>query len=182
MSRLANRFDGVIKKYFDAYRGSGELPPIIEGKVEGILENPFQEKYFYNVDENYGFLGKLDDCLVTAKGKYTPVDHKTSSSDPRIEREMIPAYQAQLDSYAFLLEVNKKPSSGIGHLIYYYPDDASNLHKGVTFAVVVKTLETHPESVLPRIKRGIKILEGPMPNPSPGCPFCGWRAALDNEL
>ena len=28
VSRLANRFDGVIKKYFDLYRGTPDLPPL----------------------------------------------------------------------------------------------------------------------------------------------------------
>lgn len=107
VSRLANRFDKVVKSYFDIYRKTGELPPMIEGQVDGKLENPFNETYFYNHDDKYGFYGKLDECLVTADKKYTPIDHKTSSSDPR-QKETLSAYQSQLDAYSFLLELNKK--------------------------------------------------------------------------
>lgn len=186
VSRLANRFDRLIKKYFDMYRGSDELPPIVRGKIEGRLEHPFQEEYTVDFSDGYSFYGKLDECLVTEAGRYTPVDHKTSSSDPRREREEVPGerslqdiYQAQLNSYSFLLGENGKPTSGVGHLIYFYPDEAANLHDGVPMAVVVKTLKTDPASVPFRIERGIEVIEGAMPDPSPACVFCRWRASLD---
>lgn len=179
VSRLANRFDVLVKQHFGQYRGTAELPPVIAGKVAGVLEHPFQEEYFAPLNDRYGFKGKLDECLVTPAETHTPVDHKTSSSDPRAREDTLPAYQAQLDSYAFLLEKNRKPTSGIGHLIYYYPDATERLHEGVKLAVVVKTLETDPIAALHQIERGIEALEGPMPQPSDRCPFCGWREKLD---
>lgn len=186
VSRLANRFDVLTKRYFDAYRGTDELPPLVRGKVDGVLEQPFQEVYSVNFGDGYEFYGKLDECLVTQEGKRTPVDHKTSSSDPRKEREVVPGerglqdvYQDQLNAYAYLMEMNNKSTSGIGHLIYYYPDESKNLHEGMDLAVIVKTLSTDPTSVPFRIERGIEAIEGAMPDPSPDCPFCRWRASLD---
>jgi len=64
VSRLANRFDTVLKNYFNMYRP--QLPPMVEGKLEGRLQDPFQEKYFVPIDVRYGFWGKLDECLITA--------------------------------------------------------------------------------------------------------------------
>ncbi|MBU0598495.1 PD-(D/E)XK nuclease family protein [Patescibacteria group bacterium] len=177
VSRLANRFDGVIKRYFDLYRPAGELPPMIEGQVEGKLQHPFQETYFYSYNEKYGFLGKLDECLITDKGKYTPIDHKTSSSDPNV-KPMIPAYQTQLDSYAFLLDKNNRPSSGIGHLIYFYPSEGKNLHQGFPMEITVKTLKTNPRSAFTELLKAIKILEGKMPKSSKDCPFCNWHSDM----
>ena len=171
VSRLANRFDAVIKKYFDLYRGTDDLPPLIAGQVEGRLEQPFQEAYFVAINQKYGYMGKLDECLVRTDGKYTPVDHKTASSDPN-GRELIPAYQMQLDSYAYLLEQNRKPSSGIGHLIYFYPAEGDTLHDGFPMHVTVKTLTTNPARVRPAIAQAIKLLEGPLPPSAPDCPFC----------
>ncbi len=173
VSRLANRYDILIKKYFDLYRGTPDLPPFIAGQVTGRLESPFQETYFYTINARYGYMGKLDECLVQADGRYTPVDHKTSSSDPR-DRELIPAYQFQLDSYAFLLEQNRKPTTGIGHLIYYYPGDSEKLHAQFPMEVIIKTLSTDPSRVPPRLAEATAVLDGPIPSAAPECPFCQY--------
>ena len=58
VSRLANRFDGVLKNYFDSFWGTGELPPMVEGKLPGQLQNPFQEKYFVRINDKFGFFGQ----------------------------------------------------------------------------------------------------------------------------
>lgn len=171
VSRLANRFDGVIKRYFDLYRGSPDLPPLVAGQIDGRLESPFQEKYFATINDRYGFLGKLDECVVRGDGTYTPVDHKTASSDPTT-RELIPAYQFQLDSYAFLLEQNRKPTSGVGHLIYFYPAEGEKLHEGFPMQVTVKTLQTNPGRVRGEVLQAIALLDGPLPTSAPECPFC----------
>jgi len=177
VSRLANRFDVILKKYFDLYRQTGELPPMIEGKVEGKLENPFQEKYFYNHDEKYGLTGRLDDCLVRDDGKYTPVDHKTASSDPR-EKDILEAYQHQLNFYTFLLEKNGKSTSGFGHLIYYFPEHSEEMHKGAPIYVHVQTLKTNPEQAEKEFLKAIGVLEGDMPESAYDCQFCLWHERL----
>lgn len=177
VSRLANRFDVILKKYFDLYRQAGELPPMIEGKVEGKLENPFQEKYFYDYNEKYGLTGRLDECLIRSDGTYTPVDHKTASSDPRA-KDILEAYQHQLNFYAFLLEKNKKPTSGFGHLIYYYPEHSDEMHKGAPIYVHVQTLKTSPEQAEKEFLKAIDVLEGNMPKSASNCPFCLWHEKL----
>lgn len=181
VSRLANRFDILIKKYFDLYRGTPDLPPMVAGQMEGRLQNPFQEIYFYTINAKYGFKGKLDECVVRPDGKFTPVDHKTASSDPNT-RDLIPAYQFQLDSYAFLLDQNRKPSSGIGHLIYFYPADGKKLHEGFPMQITVKTLETHPERVKPALVEAVKVLDGPLPPAKEDCPFCRYVETVKNFL
>ncbi len=181
VSRLANRFDKVIKNYFDIYREIRELPPMIEGQVDGKLENPFTETYFYHYDDKYGLYGKLDDCLETSDGRHTPIDHKTSSSDPR-QRETLSAYQSQLDAYSFLLELNKKKTSGLGHLIYFYPQEGDKLHDGFPMLVFVQTLKTNPENTRKDLLKAIEILEGDMPFPSKDCPFCSWYDKVKDEF
>lgn len=182
VSRLANRFDGVIKKYFDIYRQRGILPPLVEGKVQGKLENPFQEIYFYSTSDQYGLKGKLDECLVTDNNMFTPVDHKTSSSDPRTKNGILSAYQTQLDMYAFLLQANGKQSTGIGHLIYFYPDVGENLHQGFPMVVHVETLNTNPLRAREKYEKAIEVLQGPFPQSSKECPFCFWRNTMNQEL
>lgn len=190
VSRLANRFDIILKNYCDIYRKIGELPPIFGGKFKGKLENPFQEKYFYDCDDSsakrgagkYTFEGKLDDCLITDDGKYSPIDFKTASSDPREKSETLPAYRNQMDSYAFLLEENGKKTSGESHLVYVYPDAGKELHNGFPMIVHIVTLKTKPERVKDRISRAIDVLEGDIPDSSPDCPFCQWYGKVGEEL
>ena len=177
VSRLANRFDTILKHYFDLYRTLGEIPPMIEGKVEGKLEYPFQEKYFYDYNEKYGLIGKLDDCLVREDGTYTPVDHKTTSSDPR-EKDILEAYQHQLNFYALLLEKNKKPTSGFGHLIYYFPEHSDKLDEGMPLQIHIQTLKTDPGQAFKEFLKAIDILEKEMPKSANDCSFCSWHEQL----
>lgn len=176
VSRLANRFDGVLKNYFDSFRGSGELPPMVEGKLEGSLQNPFQESYFVRLNDKYGFVGKLDECLVNERNELIPVDFKTSSSDPR-EKEILSAYQNQIDDHIFCLIENQHKVAGFGYLIFVYPDHSYHLHKGFPMIIHVVKVEGDPKKTKKRIDAGIKVIEGKMPKASEDCPFCKYRAA-----
>ena len=171
-SRLANRFDTILKSYFDIYRKKGTLPPFVSDTLKGTLQDPFVETYFHTINKNYGFMGKLDECLIH-EGKYIPIDFKTSSSDPR-DREIYSSYQNQIDSYAFLLQQNKKEPAGYGFLIFFYPDLATEIKDGFPMVKHIVRVEAHPENVSGRIERAIEVLSGPLPESSPDCSFCGW--------
>jgi CRISPR/Cas system-associated exonuclease Cas4 (RecB family) len=174
VSRLANRFDAVIKNYFDTFRTTGELPPMVKGILSGKIQNPFQEKYFVRINDKYGFYGKLDECLENEKGELSPVDFKTASSDPR-EKEILSAYQSQIDDYVFLIKENGQKVTGEGYLVYFFPDLGEELHNGFPMIVHVERLKGDPSRTSERIKNAIKILEAKMPKPNPECPFCNYR-------
>ncbi len=177
VSRLANRFDVVLKNYFDIFRPLGELPPMVSDKLEGKLQNPFIETYFYHHNDQFGYKGKLDECLVMPDGRFTPIDFKTSSSDPR-EKEMIPAYQNQMDSYAWLLDENGKKSSGFAYLIYFYPDHGTELHKGFQMIIHLQKVLTNPARAKAKFINAVNILENPMPD-SGDCDFCKWHEKME---
>jgi len=181
VSRLANRFDVVLKNYFNSFRETEELPPMVRGKLEGKLQNPFQEKYFVKIDDKYGFFGKLDECLINDKGEYIPVDFKTSSSDPR-EKDTLEAYKSQIDSYVFIIRENKLKVAGFGYLVYIYPDQGRNLHNGFPMIIHVAKLYGDPQNTVGKINSAIKVLGSKMPSPSADCPFCNWYEAMRVEL
>src|SRR3989338_4395307 len=181
VSRLANRFDQVLKNYFNIYRPLGELPPMIKGKIAGKLENPFVEKYWAKIDDKYGFWGKLDECLINEKGEYIPVDFKTSSSDPR-GRETLSAYKSQIDDYLFLMEKSGKKIAGYGYLIYFFPDEGKLLHDGFPMIIHITKLEGNPTNTTKRILNAKLILEKSIPDPSKECPFCSWYETMKTEL
>lgn len=181
VSRLANRFDVVLKNYFNIFRSTGELPPMVTGKLEGKLQNPFQEKYFVRIDDQYGFFGKLDECLINDNGEYIPVDFKTSSSDPR-EKEVLSAYQSQIDSYIFIIRENNLKVANFGYLVYVYPDQSPNLHNGFPMIIHVTKLEGNPQNTVERITNAINVLENKMPSSHTECPFCNWYETIKIEL
>ncbi len=171
-SRLANRFDNILKKYFDSYRQKDQLPPLIKGKVVGKLEKPFCEVYFYKFNEDYGLYGKLDECLVDGD-IYVPVDFKTSSSDPR-EKETLDAYQNQIDEYLFLLEENGKKVADFGYLIYFYPEMSDELSKGFPMMIHIVRIKRKEKNIRKRIEKAVQVLKSSLPQPSESCSFCSW--------
>lgn len=182
VSRLANRFDKVMKNYFDLFRPTGKLPPIVKKSVVGRLQNPFQEKYFVPLDRKYGFYGKLDECFVTRTSELVPVDFKTASSDPRARTDILPAYKSQIDDYIYILMKNNKKTAGYGYLIFVYPEDGKYLHKGFPMYIDVKKVKGNPANTAKRIKEAIEVLEKKIPPPSLECPFCKWYDTVRGEL
>jgi len=181
VSRLANRFDTILKNYFQIFRESGELPPLVKGQLEGKLQNPFQEKYFIPINMHYGFYGKLDECLINEREEHIPVDFKTASTDPR-DKETLSSYQSQIDDYLFLLRKSEKKTAGFGYLIYFYPDKGEELHKGFPMITHIVKVEGSPQRTELRIKRAISILENPLPEANPQCNFCDWFTQVKTEL
>ena len=178
VSRLANRFDTVLKHYFAIYRETGEIPPLVAGKLEGKLQNPFQEKYWVRVNDAYGFYGKLDECVVNGNDECIPVDFKTASTDPR-EKELLAAYKSQIDDYTYLLEQNGKKIAGFGYLVFVYPDHGKKLHSKFPMIIHVVKVEGNPENTSKRIERAIAILKDGIPKRTPGCTFCLYQEAVN---
>lgn len=172
VSRLPGRFDRIIKNYFDTFRP--ELPPMVEEKLEGKLQNPFISKYEIVIDEKYGFKGFLDECLINNRDEAIPVDFKTSSTDPR-EKERFSAYQSQIDAYVFILKQSGKKVAGHGYLIYFYPDHSDDLHNGFKMIIHVDKVIGDPGSTAKKIAEAIKVLEGKIPKASADCSFCRYR-------
>lgn len=177
VSRLANRFDIILKAYFDIYRSTGTIPPLVEGKIEGKLESPFQEKYWARVNDAYGFFGKLDECLINNDGEYVPVDFKTASSDPR-EKEILSAYKSQVDDYIYLMKENNKKVANYGYLIFVFPDHGIELHSVFPMIIHVVKVNGDPENTKKRIAEAMEILENPIPMPKPECSFCTYRTTV----
>lgn len=171
-SRLANRFDVVLKNYFNTYRSRNVIPPMIEGKVEGVLQNPFKEKYFHRFNDSYGFWGKLDECFIH-HDEYIPVDFKTASSDPR-GKTILEAYQHQIDEYVYLMNENRVRTAGYGYLIFFYPDFSDTVHKGFPMLMQIVKVKVNLDQVPKRIETAIKLLEGPVPKAEDDCSFCSW--------
>ncbi len=136
---LPGGMDGLIKKYFDKYRLLGQMPPEIEGRVEGAQLFPDVEVLnqwrnwrtglsYQDKETGATLSGALDDCLVQDK-KYMPMDYKTRGYDVKEGGERF--YQNQMDSYDLLLQKNGFKTAGWAWLIYWIPKEIQN-SKGKT--------------------------------------------------
>ena len=183
---LPGGMDLVIKDYFDKYREKNELPPEIEGKVEGKLlhDHALLNKWrnwrtgLEFTDKNLGatLFGALDDCLVhlTSSGqeKYAPLDYKTRGSAPK-DGDSERYYGNQLNCYALMLEENNYPVGDYGYLVYYYPEHVEE-NGTVIFNVKPIKLKIDPNSARKTLKDAIKLLNGPIPQQHSECEYCIW--------
>jgi len=176
---LPGGMDGILKTYFDEYRGTGHLPPIVEGKLEGQLMNPLAKSLMYkDTDLQVILFGKLDEALDFGDGTYAVVDHKTRGYAPK--EEIIEAYQLQMDVYDFLMRQNNLMTKNVAYLIYYYPT-TGQLHENFPFEVVVKSITTNPERARQVFEDAVNLLRSDeIPHASKTCEYCGWAKAMNN--
>ena len=64
MSSIPIKMDSIIKEYFDKYRKKGILPPLIKGKIKGILPlNMPKTLYYEDKDSDIKLKGLPDEYL-----------------------------------------------------------------------------------------------------------------------
>ena len=175
---LPGGMDGVLKAYFNEYRGQDVLPPLVEGKLEGKLMNPLPKTLFMKDDELKAILlGKLDDALDFGDGTFAPLDHKTRGYPPK--EEILAPYQVQMDTYDLLMEANKYPTRHVAYLLYYHPTTGT-LHEKFPFVLTLKPVPTNPERAMQIFRDAVNLLRSDeMPVPSNTCEYCGWAKVIN---
>lgn len=174
---LPGGMDGVLKVYFNEYRDQNMLPPIVEGKLPGILMNPLPKTLLYKDNNLRAILqGKLDDALSIGDGLYSVMDHKTRGYPPK--DEILAPYQLQMDAYDLLMERNGFPTDHKAYLVYYYPTPGQ-LHNNFPFAVEVKEVVANPQRALRIFEDAVGCLRGGMPEANKACGYCGWATMME---
>lgn len=194
---LPGGMDGVIKIYFDQFRGTKEgLPPEISGKVEGklVADQPLLNGWrsrtgglrYFDKKLNTKLIGLLDDCLVVEEGGpspakagsgrvaryYVPLDYKTRGYAPKEDSSGF--YQHQLDIYEWLLHENGYKTKGVGFLVYYHPVEVRR-DGVVQFEVTPKRMETSIERARELFENAARLLQGDKaPAHHSQCGFCCW--------
>ena len=176
---LPGGMDILIKKYFDAYRLRGAVPP----EIKDIDAQLFADIEILNkwrnwrtglayTDEETGAVlsGAVDDCLVK-DSFFIPMDYKTRGFDVKEGGESF--YQNQMNCYSLLLEKNGMRQPNYAWLVYWIPKEISPGGM-VRFNVVLKKVVTNPEDALKTFRRAVALLDGPMPASHSACTFCSW--------
>ncbi len=184
---LYTKMDLLVKNYFDGFRTKGELPPQLEGLVEGKLFNN-QEllKKWRNWRTGLNFIDKkagaklvsaLDDCLVSKDNRFLPLDYK-SKGEIRDDSHIF--HQNQLNIYTWLLDENGYPTKDVGYLVFFAPleilDD--NLIK---FNIIPKRIDTSKDSARELFYKAVNLLNGPMPEKHERCDYCRWLGECLND-
>ncbi len=176
---LPGGMDSVIKVYFDKYRLKDELPPEINGKVNGKLFQNLAKleawrswrktELLYEYKPSDAILsGALDDCLVE-DNCYIPLDYKTRgyplADDPR------KYYQTQLDCYTLILNESGYKTKGLAYLAYYWPLEVQE--EGIVkFHVEPIKIETSVDSAKKIFMDALNTLSSDIPQASPQCEYC----------
>jgi hypothetical protein len=186
---LPGGMDLVIKKYFDEYRIKNELPPEINGRVNGKL---FQNKSILDKWRNWRstdlcyedkslnavLSGALDDCLVE-DNSYIPLDYKTRGSE--LKEDPRKYYQTQLDCYCLMLEASGYKTKGLAYLLYYWPIEVQE-NGMVKFHVEPIKIETNIESAKKIFKDAVILLSSELQKASVGCEYCSLVEKRRNGL
>lgn len=184
---LPDGMDNVFKKYFDEYRGKGELPPEIDGRVEGRLFDNVKQLNSWR-DFNFGrggirteipelnmvISGAIDDLLVAPDGKFVPFDFKTRGYPTKEDTHE--HYRSQLDLYALLFQRNGFEPAGYGYLLFFWPETYG---LGMAnFKTNLVKMDVSPSRALSILERVRGIIVGEKPSQHEACEYCLYREAL----
>jgi len=183
---LPDGMDNVFKKYFDEYRARGEMPPEIDGKVEGRLFDDAQKLRQWR-EFNFGrggigasipeydmaLNGAIDDLLVAPDGGYIPFDFKTRGYPTKEDTHE--HYRTQLDLYALLFERNGMAPAAYGYLLFFWPQ--SYEMGAANFKTELIKRDVSPSRGLSALKKVHDIATGPIPPSHASCEYCVYREA-----
>jgi PD-(D/E)XK nuclease superfamily len=173
MSSIPIKMDSIIKGYYNRYRGE-ILPPILKGQVKGRLAVGMPLTLRYEPFKGVFLQGRPDDYVEQENANVVVLDNKTSSKAPQ---EIHHSYQVQLDTYSYLLMKNGYRTIPKAYLAYFFPGE-SNLHEGMTITCSVMEVCTYPDRVESLVRKVIKVLDEPIPNPGHFCNYCEWKQTL----
>lgn len=181
---LPDGMDNVFKKYFDEFRARAQLPPEIDGKVEGIL---FQDAKKLNSWREFNFgrggiraeipeyqmvvAGAIDDLLISPDGKLIPFDFKTRGSP--VKEDTHEHYRHQLDLYALLFQKNGMEPAEYGYLLFFWPE-SYNLGTA-NFKTDLVKMDVSPSRGMSILKQVYDIASGTKPVSHAECEYCAYR-------
>lgn len=181
---LPNGMDDVFKKYFDEYRGRGELPPEIEGKIDGKLYTDLKQLQAWR-EFNFGrggiraefpemdmvVSGAIDELMIAPDGKFIPFDFKTRGYPTKEDTHE--HYRHQLDLYALLFERNGYQPAEHGYLLFFWPE-TYGLGQA-SFKTDLIKMDVSPGRGYGVLEKAHSIIAGPKPESHKSCEYCIFR-------
>lgn len=108
-AHIGNKYDSILKKYFDYHRENNLTPKDLEDLDFKLYPDIEKLKIWRNKGIKYFhpehkiiYYGKIDDLLISKEGCLVPFDFKTTLS----KEFKIDGYRQQLEIYGYLLKKN----------------------------------------------------------------------------
>lgn len=187
--------DTLLKKEFDIHRAKKTAHPYMQRY--GIDAVPFQHELMNEWRENFKGIryvhqptnllitGAVDDIWQNKNGELIVVDYKATAktSDVNLDADWQMGYKRQMEVYQWLLRRLNFKVSDTGYFVYCNGRSDKEAFDGkVEFDVMLLPYTGNDnwiETTLTELKRCLDRAD--IPEPSPGCEFCGYvkaRAAL----
>jgi CRISPR/Cas system-associated exonuclease Cas4 (RecB family) len=178
MPSLPIKVDSIIKEYYNKHRKQNELPPILNGQINGRLAVNMPKTLYHTEENGITLCGRPDDFIVLNNGTIAALDNKSKSRPPDNIHD---AYRLQLNIYNYLLVKNGYNAADKGFLVYYSPD-TSDLLTGMVLRCTIKEVTADPMHVISMIHQAEDILKEPTPPRfAEQCEFCKWIQTMSNN-
>lgn len=189
--------DDLLKKDFDKFRQTGEVPPVIAklGKELVPFQHPDLEKWrdsrkgIERLDPGTGIIvyGAIDDLWATPSGEVVVIDYKaTAKPSPVRELGNMPyhdGYRRQLDIYAWLLEGNGLKVSASSFLFYVTARKTADGFMGrLEFDPALIEHQVNTSWIAPFLNETDQVLSGGFPEASKDCKLCEYRESAARLL
>lgn len=189
--------DGLLKKDFDKFRKTGEVPPVLEklGKKFVPFKHPDLEIWrdsrsgLERTDPASGIkmYGAVDDLWVDESGEIVVVDYKATAKASPVKSlgaaSYHDGYRRQLDMYAWLVEGQGLKVAKSAYLFYVTARKEADEFLGRLEFDPALIEHKVDQSWIPKFLLQAKsILEGPTPAPASDCSHCQYRERVDQAL
>ena len=180
---LSAAVDYLVKREFDKYRGTDELPSVfakagIEAKLFDGDEladwrSNFKGVSFFDEDLDATLYGAVDDVLRFTDDSLAVVDYKSTGSK---EITIYDDYQKQMDVYTHLLRLNGYKTQPNAYLVFYQVDKSGEgFQNALPFREEIRAVPVNPDWGGDAFTQAVKLArqEEP-PKHSDDCDHCHY--------
>lgn len=180
---LSSAVDYLVKREFDKYRGTDELPPAFakQGIDAKLFSGPelsdwrsnFKGVSFHDKELDATLYGAVDDVLEFPDGSLAVVDYKSSGSK---EITIYDDYQKQMDIYTHILRLNGYKTQPNAYFVFYQVDKTGDgFQNTLPFREELRTVQVDPDWVGGVFKQAVQLArQDEPPRHSDECEHCHY--------
>ena len=188
--------DELLKKDFDIYRESGEIPPVLSALGKNFV--PYKDSRLETWRDNKKGIQRFDsatgitlygaiDDIWSLNGEVVVIDYKSTARYAPVASlgtaSYHDSYRRQLDVYAWLLNGNGLTTSNRAYLFYVTArKGAAGFLGKLDFDPTIIEHSINTEWIEPFLQEASEFLAGPPPSPSPDCSWCEYRGKVSSII